>query len=218
FFKNVSSPKKQIISGVFWSSVQLGINQLFSFIVRLVLAKILFPEEFGVVGMATVFIGLVQVLNDLGIGAAIVQKKEESLRETHFHTSFWTGVIWSVFLYIVICLLVAPIASSFYNEPILKSLIPFLSLGILSSPVNLVHKAQLIKAMDFKKMAFIENISNLVSGVIAIVLAFMGAGVWSLAFNSVATIIVAMPLYFNATKWKPRFIWEKSAFKDVFGF
>lgn len=196
----------------------MGVNQLFSFVVRLILAKLLFPEEFGVVGMATVFIGLVQVLNDLGIGAAIVQRKEENLKEAHYHSAFWTGVIWSVFLYVFICLVISPLASSFYNEPILEKLIPFLSLGILSSPVNLVHKAQLTKAMNFKKMAFVENTSNLVSGVLSIFLAFMGAGVWSLAFNSVASIVVAIPLYFNATKWKPKLIWEKGAFRDVFGF
>lgn len=214
----MNESKKLVINGVFWSSIQTVINQSFSFIVRLVLAKLLFPEEFGVVGMATVFIGFVQILNDLGIGAALVQRKEESLRETHYQTAFWTGVIWSVGLYIFICLVVAPLATSFYNEPLLKELIPFLSLGILSSPVNLVHKAQLTKAMNFKKIAFIENISSFVSGGTAIILATMGAGVWSLAFNAVASIVVAMPFYFNATKWKPKFMWEKSAFKDVFGF
>lgn len=214
----MNDSKKKVISGVFWSSIQMLINQSFSFIVRLVLAKLLFPEEFGVVGMATVFIGLVQVLNDLGIGSALVQKKEESLREAHYQTAFWTGVVWSVGLYIIIYFAVSPIAATFYNEPILKNLIPFLSLGILSSPVNLVHKAQLTKAMDFKKIALIENTSNLVSGTIAIVLALLGAGVWSLAFNAVASIVVAMPFYFRATKWKPKFIWEKTAFKEVFGF
>lgn len=214
----MANSKKQIVSGVFWSGIQMVINQSLSFVVRLILAKLLFPEEFGVVGMATVFIGLVQVFNDLGMGAALIQRKSEDLRPAHFHTAFWTGVIWSVFLYLIIWIFISPLAASFYNEPILKQLIPVLSLGILSSPINLIHKAQLTKAMDFKKMAYIENISSFASGVIAIILAFSGAGVWSLAFNAVASIVIAIPLYFRATKWAPVLLWDNAAFKDIFGF
>src|SRR5690606_30155396 len=214
----MNNSKSLVVKGLFWSSVQLVVNTSFTFIIRLVLAKILFPEEFGLVGMATVLTGFIKVLNDLGIGAALVQRKDEELRREHFHTAFWTGVGWSVFLFLIMSFIVGPRAASFYEEPILKSLIPVLSLGILSSPVNLVHKAQLMRNMDFKKIAFIDNTANFVTGIIAIILAFWGAGVWSLVFNSVVSIVIAMPLYFRATKWYPSFIWDRLAFKQVFGF
>lgn len=209
---------KQIVSGIFWNTIQLIVNRGFSFIIKLVLARLLFPEDFGVVGMATVFISFVTVFNDLGIGAALVQKKEEDLNELHYYTSFWTGVIWSIVLYIVISLLVAPLAADFYGEEILESLIPVLSLGILSSPINLVHKAQLTKVLNFKKLAFIANISSIFSGTLALVLAYMGAGVWSLVFNSVASLVIGIPLYFKATGWVPKLKWGKQEFKDIFGF
>lgn len=201
-----------------WNGIQMVVNQGSSFVIKLVLARLLYPEEFGLVGMATVFIGLVQVFNDLGIGAALIQRKDEDLREAHFHTAFWTGVGWAVLMYLVVSFIVAPFAASFYEEPILESLIPVLGLGILSSPVNLVHKAQLTKNMDFKKIALISNSSNITSGILSLILAFAGAGVWSLAFNSVASIVIAMPLFFIATKWKPKIIFERQAFKEVFGF
>src|SRR5687768_12088925 len=98
----MDNSKKLVVHGIFWSAVQIVVNQSFSFIIRLVLAKLLFPEQFGIVGMATVFAGFVQVFNDLGIGAALVQKKDEQLSPVHFHTAFWSGVIWSVCLYLVI--------------------------------------------------------------------------------------------------------------------
>lgn len=214
----MDNSKKLVVKGVFWNGVQLVINQSFGFLVKLVLAKVLFPEQFGIVGMATVFTGFVQVFNDLGIGAALVQRKAEDLREDHFHTAFWTGVFWSAGLYLIISFIVAPMAASFYSEPILKQLIPVLSIGVLSVPVNLVHKAQLTKEMNFKKMAFIDNVSNIIAGILSLLLAFLGFGVWSLAFNSIASIIIAMPLYFRATSWMPKFIWNKKSFKDVFGF
>jgi teichuronic acid exporter len=210
--------KKQAITGILWSGVQMVVNQGSSFIIKLVLARLLFPEQFGLVGMATVFIGFVQVFNDLGIGAALIQRKDEDIREAHFHTAFWTGVGWAFFMYVVIYFVVAPFAAHFYEEPILKNLIPVLGLGILSSPVNLVHKAQLTKKMNFKRIAIIDNTANLTAGGLSLALAFAGAGVWSLAFNSVASIVIAMPLFFMATKWKPKLLFEKQAFKEVFGF
>ncbi|MFX9552139.1 oligosaccharide flippase family protein, partial [Acinetobacter baumannii] len=85
-------------------------------------------------------------------------------------------------------------AAMFYNQPMLVTIIPVLSLAILFSPVNLVHKAQLTKRMDFKKIAFIDNASNIAAGVIALALAFWGAGVWALVFNSVAIVVISMPL------------------------
>jgi Membrane protein involved in the export of O-antigen and teichoic acid len=214
----MSSSKKKIVHGFFWTGIQLVVNQGFAFLIRIVLAKILFPEEFGVVGMATVFTGFVQVLNDLGVASALVQRKRENLKESHYHTAFWSGVVWSVALYAIMAIIIAPIAANFYDQPILRLLIPVLSIGILSSPINLVHKAQLTKILDFKKIAIIDNISNVSAGIVALGLAYWGAGVWSLAFNSVASILIAMPLYFRATGWIPRFIWDKVAFSDIFGF
>lgn len=168
--------------------------------------------------MAVVFTSFVDVFNDLGIGAALVQKKSQTLTENHFHTAFWTGVGWSLVIFALMVFVITPLASGFYNEPILNKVIPVLSLGILSSPINLVHKAQLMRAMNFKRLAQIDNISNVFSGILALVLAFLGAGVWSLVFNSLATFIIAMPLFFISTKWFPKFIWEKNAFDEIFGF
>ncbi|TSD67726.1 lipopolysaccharide biosynthesis protein [Inquilinus sp. KBS0705] len=217
--KSVSkSDKQQVLSGIIWTFLQMIVNQSFAFGLKLVLAKLLFPNQFGLVGMAAVFTGFVQVINDLGVGSALVQRKKEELRTAHFHTAFWTGVIWSVFLYALMSLLIAPLAAWFYHQPLLRLIVPILSLGILISPVNLVHKAQLSKQMNFKKLAFIDNTSNIAAGILSLVMALMGAGVWALVFNTVATVVFAMPLFFNATRWKPAFIMEKDAFKDIFGF
>lgn len=214
----MTNNKKLAVQGVFWNAVQLVINQSFTFIIRLVLAKLLFPEQFGVVGMAMIVTGFVQVLNDLGIAAALVQRKDQDLEEAHYHTAFWTGVLWSIVLFLIMSLLLAPFVASFYEEPMLTSIVPVLSIGILFSPVNLVHKALLTKAMNFKRMAFIDNTSNIIAGCISLVLAYMGAGVWALVFNTVAIVIISIPLYFWASRWYPKFIWNKDAFNDVFGF
>ncbi|PTX10673.1 O-antigen/teichoic acid export membrane protein [Pontibacter mucosus] len=215
---NTKTLKGKVITGIIWNTVQLIVNRSFSFVIKLVLAKILFPEQFGLVGMAAVFTSFVQVFNDLGFGAALVQRKEEDLREEHYHTSFWTGITWSIALYILIALIVAPLAAEFYKEPVMEQIIPVLSLGVLASPINLVHRAQLTKQLDFRRLTYISNFSSIFSGILSLILAFSGFGVWALVFNSVATFVVAMPMYFKATRWKPKLIWQKEAFTEIFGF
>lgn len=214
----MASLKISILKGVFWNSLQVIINKSFSFVIKLVLAKILFPEEFGIVGMALVFTSFVEVFNDLGFGAALIQRDTEDLRPEHYHTAFWTGIGWSMIMYQLMIFVVSPFASRFYNEPLLLQIIPILSLSILSSPLILVHKAQLTKDLNFKKIARIENVSAITSGIISLALAFSGAGVWSLVFNSVATFVISVPMYFFATRWRPALIWEDRAFRDIFGF
>ena len=214
----MESSKSLVLKGVFWNAIQLVVNQGFAFIVKLVLAKILLPEQFGLVGMATVFTGFVSVLTELGIGAALIQKKEGDLTREHYDTAFWTGIVWSASLYLTMAFAIAPLAAKFYNEDILKQLIPIISIGILLSPINLVNRAQLSKQMSFKKIARIESTSNVVAGIISILLALWGAGVWSLAFNSTAIIVFAIPFYFRATNWFPKLSWNKKAFKEIFGF
>lgn len=214
----MNSSKKVVLKSVWWNSIQLVVSQSFSFLVRLLLAKLLLPAEFGVVGMATLFTGFVQVLTDLGIGAALIQRKDEDLTDDHYNTAFWTGIIWSCCLFLIMSFLVAPIAANFYNEPILRSLIPAISIGILLSPINMVNRSQLTKRMDFKSIARINNVTTIAAGVITLILAYFGAGVWALAFNSAAAILFAVPFYFKASGWFPKLSWNKSAFKDVFSF
>ncbi|MBE9585857.1 lipopolysaccharide biosynthesis protein [Mucilaginibacter sp. JRF] len=210
--------KQQIKTGIIWNAIQLIVNQSFTFIVKLVLLKLLLPSQFGIIGMATVFSGLMQVINDLGINAALVQRKDKELTRAHFDTAFWTGIIWSATLYIIVSFAVGPLAAYYYHEPMLNTIIPVISLAILINPVNLVHKAQLTRAMNFKRIALIDNTANILAGITAIGLALAGFGIWALVFNTVAIYAIAMPLYYKATGWLPKLQWNKQAFKDVFGF
>lgn len=212
------SVKNKIVGGVFWTALEIIINRGFGLLVQLILARILFPSDYGLVGMATVSIAFINVFNDLGMNAALVQKKVNKLSPAHFDTVFWTGVFWSVLLYVIIFFIGAPLTSTFYNEPELKKIIPVISLSLLISPINSVHKAKLVKSLEFKKLAIISNISSIISGIVGLVLAYIGFGVWALIFNSIAGALISVPLYFKATKWLPRFIWEKRAFDETFGF
>lgn len=210
--------KQQLLSGVFWTTVQMLVNRSFSFIIKLILARVLFPEDYGIIGMAVVFTSIIGVFNEMGLGAALIQRKDEVLTKDHYNTAFWSGLVVAILIYAFILIVVAPFAAFFFNEPILNDIIPVLSIGVLVTPVNVVHKAQLHRKLNFKKISFISNTSTILAGIFALILALNGAGVWSLVFNAVASVVVAMPLWFMATKWLPEFSFSKSAFRDIFGF
>lgn len=203
-------------SGVFWSVIEVVVKRALDFVVKLILARLLLPESFGVIGMATVFISFIQVFNDAGMGLAIIQKK--NLKEKDLNTVFWTNMIWSIFLFLLLSFVAAPIAADFYNEPILIKVVPILSISIITTALNTVHMAQLKRSLSFKKIALANNISSLIAGAIAIGMAFLNFGIWALIANSVIAYIITVPMFYKATKWLPKWEWDKESMKEILSF
>jgi len=215
---SAKSQNSKLAKGIFWSVVEFLIKRVLDLVVRLTLAIVLLPSDFGIVGMATVFISFIQVLNDAGIYAALIQRKDEDLTDAHYHTTFWTQMVWSILLYFFCVIVLAPLVAQFYHEPILVKIMPFLCITFITSSLNTIHKSQLLKQLEFKKIAFISNVSSLIAGGVALALAFLNFGVWAIVVYNTLAYIITIPLYFTATKWMPKFIWKKEEFKDVFSF
>lgn len=209
---------KKILSGFIWNSLQEIASRSAGFFIKLLLARLLFPEAFGIIGMATVFISFVQVFNDMGMNAALVQRKEELLTKLHYNTAFWTGIGWSALLYFLLYFFLAPFVASFYEEPQLVSIFRVISLTILISPVVSVQKAMLTKLFHFKELSIIGMATSIISGIIAVILAFYGFGVWALVFNVVAPVFLSVPLFFKTTSFFPSLTWKKEYFYDIFNF
>ena len=210
--------KNKLQTAILWSVIEVFIKRLLDLVVKLILARLLFPEDFGIIGMATVFTSLVQVINDSGMSNFLIQVDKNKIKASHYHTAFWTGLVWAFFLYFIISFLLGPLIANFYGENILRSIIPVLALSILFSSLNNINKAQLHRELKFKELAFINNFSSLTAGFFSVILALNGYGVWSLVFNLVAIYIISVPLYFRSTKWYPKLIWKKNEFKQIFGF
>lgn len=204
--------------GLFWNFIQLAISKGFDFFLKLVLAKLLMPEDFGILGMAVVFLAFIQVINEFGFSAALIQKKESTLKESHFNSVFWANIAWSIFLYLIIVFIITPFSVSFYSQEALSDIFPVLAIGVLLNPITLIHHAKLIRELKFKKLTFISNSSSIIAGIIAILLAYYGFGIWALVLNSIFKYALSIPLYYLATKWKPKFSFDLQSFKEVFGF
>ena len=168
--------------------------------------------------MCTVFIAVAGAASELGMSSALIQKKEDKEAEKLYSTSFWTSIFWGIGIYTTIALMVGPFAARFYGEPILVQLIPVLSIGILLKPLVMVHTVKLTRAMDFKRIAKILNISALIAGIVSISSAYLGFGVWALVLNNILVPILSIPLFYRATYWMPALNWNKDHFKEIFGF
>jgi teichuronic acid exporter len=214
----MNSERKRIVSGLKWSGVQLFVDSGFRFLVQLILAKILLPEQFGLVAMCSIFIAVANAASELGMGAALIQKKEDSVAQSMYPTAFISGIIWGGFLFLLMSFLIGPVAAWFYQEPFLIYLIPALSISVIVTPLSFIHHVILVRKMDFKSLAKILNTSAVLAGVVAIVSAIGGAGVWSLVIHQVLSPLLALLFYYYVVGWTPKLTWNRQHFKAIFGF
>lgn len=202
-------------SGIIWNSIEKIFVQGTSFVIGVILARLLDPSDFGLIGMLGVFIALSNTLVDSGMSNALIQK--HNCTDKDYSTVFVMNMIMSVIIYVILYFL-APSISSFYNEPLLCDLTRVLGLQFVLSAVNIVHRAKLTINTDFKSLAIINVISSLISGITGVILAYAGLGVWALVLQSISSIVVSMILFPFYSKWKPSFRFSGNSFKPLFSY
>lgn len=204
-----------IVKNILWDFLGKVSFQGVGFVVSIFLARLLLPEDFGLVGMVMAFIGIASVFIDLGFGAAIIQRKE--INNTHLSSIFWIN--FSIALLISIsCFLCAPLISKFYGRPEILSLAKVLSFTFLFSGLSSIHRAILTKDMNFKYLAKIGMLSALISGLFGIVLAYKGYGVWSLIAQNYLSLFISTFLLWRGTKWLPSFTYNWIAIKPLWSY
>jgi len=208
----------KILSGATWTVLQMVVSRLISFLVSLILARVLLPEHFGIVGMAVVFTGLFSAIGDLGLGAALIQFKEDLLKQIHLDTAFWLSLLFNTVVFILLAAVIAPLGVRFYDEQILRLVIPVMGMSILFSPFSLIHRILLTRELRFKALSIIAVYSALGAGTAAVALALSGAGVWSIVIQTVLASLLPIPVLWRTTRWTPRFRFSRQAFHEIFGF
>ena len=206
---------KSVTCGVLWSAASQFSTQIFQFIVIIILARLLLPEDFGIIGMAVIFTGLVQTINELGLSAAIIQRK--NITENHLSTSFWI----SLGLGIILCITtvtISPYIADFFNNQLVGPVVSVLSIGFILGAGGVVHKSLLLKNIDFKRIATAEIIASVTSGAVSVILALLGFGVWSLVFGTVLGNFARMLLLWVVCTWRPSVIFDLTSFKELFTF
>lgn len=190
-------------------------TQVTQFIIGLILARILSPEEFGLVGMITVFLAISQSLADGGFGEALIRKKDAT--DSDFSTVFYFNLFASITIFGLFYLL-APSIASFYDQPELTDIGRVLGLIILINAVCITQRTQLTKKIDFRKQMKINLVSALVSGTVAIIMALRGFGVWSLVWRSVIRSAMQAILLWSTNRWLPSLAFSRESFRSLFSF
>mgnify|MGYP006287973373 CR=1 FL=1 len=207
--------KEKAIKGVSWNLIERFGVQGMKFIIGIVLARLLTPEAFGLIGMITVFFFVAQTFIESGFGRAYIQKKEVSDKDAN--TIFYINLFISILLYGILWL-TAPYIADFYDQPQLKKLTRVMALIIIINAFNMIQIAQLTRAVNFKRKTKITLIAIIISGSSGIAAAYYGIGIWSLVLYQLANrFIITLGLWITS-RWKPALQFSVRSFKEMFSF
>ena len=207
--------KSKTIAGISWSIIDNVSKLLLTLVITSILARLLSPEDFGIIAVIFVFTGFLKILRDFGLGAAVINKSNPSSKE--LDSLFWVTIFFGVFVTLVLIAFSGTIAS-FYEFPKLSKLIKVISAAMFLGSVSIIPEALIKKDLDFKSL-FYRNIGNLIiSGSITILMAYHGYGVWALIFKEIIFNFLLIIFNFSLVKWRPSFSFDYNSIKSYLNF
>ncbi len=207
--------KGKVLNSVKWTAIEKYSSQGIQFIVSVVMARLLTPAEYGIVGIIGVFIGIAQVFINTGLSQALISKK--ICTEDDYSTANWINIGISLICYLLL-FFSAPIISTFYSEPILIPTIRVMSLTFIIGAFSAVARTKLTKQLKFKQISLVTLVTCVFSGFIGIFMAYMGMGVWALVLQSVLAGLLSSICIIFIAKYRFCLIFKKESFKELFGF
>lgn len=211
----MSELKDKTVKGVAWSAVERFSAQGIQFVFNILIARILLPEDYGVVAMLNIFLAVSQTFIDSGFATALIRKQDRT--EADYSTVFWFNVGVSTF-FCALLWLTAPAIAAFYKIPLLTKVTRILSLTLVINAFRAVHETHLTIEMNFKRRAVVTILCVIFNGAVGLWMAAAGHGVWALVVQSVFGSILRTVLMWIMVRWRPRLIFSKDSFKEMFGF
>lgn len=207
--------RDKTVSGVKWSAIGRFSTQGIGFLIGLILARLLSPADYGVVGMVGIFFAIAQTFIDSGFGSALIRKND--CTDADYSTAFYFNAVVGL-LCCVILSFASPIIADFFNTPILADIVIVMSINMFIGSLSIVQGARLTAAIDFKSQAKISLITTILSGILGIAMAYNGFGVWSLVWQGVFANLLRTVLLLIITKWYPKWQFSKESFRYLFNF
>lgn len=207
--------KARFFSGIVWTFIQNVAVRALGVVFTIILARILVPEDYGLIGMLSIFIAISDVFIQSGFGQALIQKT--NCTDEDFSTAFYFNVFVSVVIYVIL-FFSAPLIAGFYRETQLIALTRVLSLNFVLGSLNVVQQAKLQKAMNFKPLAILTLIATGLSGIVGVTMAYMGFGVWSLVAQTLCATLVRVIIFPFFTSWHPNRPFNYQSFRHLWGY
>ena len=198
-----------------WSSLQRFGTMGISFVSNIVLARLLTPDDYGCIGMLMIFIALSNTFIDGGFGSALIQKKKPTSED--YSTIFFWNIFLSVLLYAVL-FLCAPLIADFYNIELLSKVLQVQGVILIINALGIIQANQLRKQLKFKDIAQVTLAASIISVIVAISMAYMGCGIWSLVAQQIVSSLATTLLYWFYSDWRPIHVFSRKSFKELFGF
>ena len=204
-----------MFNGIIWSAVEKLSTQAVTFILGIVLARILSPSEYGILGILLVFTGISQIFIDSGFTAALVQNQKRTQKD--ISTVFFFNIGVSIFFFLLLFLF-APFIADFYNESSLKIYLRVIAISLIINSFFTIPATLLSIDLNFKALAKVNLSSTIISGLVAIYFAYNGYGIWALIIQTILKSVLMTGFIWFSIQWKPSYVFSKTSFKTMFSF
>lgn len=209
------SLKIKTVKGTIWSTLERFSVQGIQFVVMIIMARLLTPEDYGLVGMLAIFIAVAQSFVDSGFSSALIRKQDRS--EVDNSTVFYFNIGVGIFFYLLIYI-AAPWIAEFYKQPILIPLTRVIGLSVILNSLVVVQRALLTIKIDFKTQATASFIGSIIAGALGIWMAYNGFGVWAIVYQQLTNLAIITLLLWYLSHWKPIWAYSWASFHELFSF
>ena len=205
--------KEKTLTAFIWSTIERFSVQFIHLFLSIILARILSPSDFGTIGMLNIFLALSQSIIDCGFSNALIQKKDRT--QIDYSTTFYINIGLGIIIYALL-FIASPYIATFYNQPILSTITKVVALNMIINSLIIVQRTKLIIELKFKVLAIVNTTSVIISGIIGLILAYKGYGVWALVFQTIISNLLSLLLTWYLSKWKPSLEYSKTSFNSLF--
>ena len=207
--------KHKAVNGVLWRIAEQGGKQVIYFGISVLLARLIMPDQFGMVAMLTVFTSICGVFIDSGFSTALIRKTNRT--QADCSTVYWFNIVISILCYIIL-FVCSPFVADFYDMPQLSSILRVSALGLVIGSFSGVHRTLLQAEMDFKALTKFNIFGIIVSGGAGVWMAWLGWQVWALVFQGLILQLISAICVWYKVKWRPSLIVSRASLREFFGF
>lgn len=206
---------KKVLTNLIWRFLERSGAQIVSFVVEIILARLLCPEDYGTVALVMVFISILQTFVDSGFGNALIQKKDAD--DVDFSTVFYFNIASCILLYLIM-FVAAPFIAKFYEIPQLTPIVRVISLKLIIAGVRNVQQAYVSKQMMFKKFFYATAAGTIGAAIVGIAMAYMGFGVWALVAQQLLNLLLSTITLWVSVKWRPKLLFSFQRLKGLLSY